>query len=1239
MKSRHSPPRTRFDRLVAGLRPGMAAFLATLLALPVNAGITLPTDPLTTASRVPPNILFILDNSGSMQYSYMPDNVPDTSTPNVSDQAYTRNTVYYNPATTYQPWTKADSTLMTGGTDYGSVYSDALYVAYSGTGPTGTGTVSTSSGTTSLYSSVQTYYVPKNTDETSTSYESDAADGTKYYRYQILTSGRVQRAEYGTVAKTNTQTVTIDGNNTATGTLTNNSTVTLTLASVAADTTLSITISNTTTQNRTLNYAVQNPSGTQLTSGSVTRGNSTTYTVSPTVAGQYKVLLTRAGNNSTSYSVTASSYSSNACDSGANNGSQGWINCTYATPTGRTEAAERTNFATWYSYYRTRSKAAKAGASQAFAELGSDVRVGFRNIWGGDGSVTTGNIPTNSVPIPVNYNNGLFSDTGTSANANAFNNRTQWYNRLFSTNASNSTPLRDSLRDAGDYFGSSAATGPYGPDSGSNQLACRQNFSILTTDGYWNETNFSSSIGNADGTNGAVITNPTGGSYQYEATDPYQDGYSNTLADVAMYYWKTDLRSDLSDIVPTSSDDPAFWQHMVTFSIGLGLSGTVDQTSVDEVLANDSATVNGVKGWPQPVNNTITTIDDLLHAAVNGHGAYVAASDPDEFTAGLKAALAAVTERTGSFSNVAATSSKVTSSTQIFHASYVSNVWTGELLACPVNSASTCDSSNATWQASEHIPTTGRKIFTYDGTVGAATVGSTFPTDAQVSALGQENADYIAGDRSQELSNAGTLRNRNHLLGDIVTSSPTYVADINSVFVGANDGMLHAFDASTGVEQFAYVPGGIDLGNLATLSDPSYAHRYFVDGPTVVSTQKQTAGKNILAGTLGRGGKGLYALNVSDPTGFAATNVLWEDTETPNSNMGLVLGKPIIAKLNNGVMGLIVGNGINSTNEHAVLLVYNLETGALLKEIDADAGSTTANNGLFEPVGWNSDGDSDSNGNGSVDYVYAGDLQGNVWKFDLTGDSVADWEVSNGGDPLFTATNDSGVAQPITGGLTLALNPTTYKTWVFFGTGRFMTTGDMTDMTVQSLYGMVDAGSTVARTELTVRKVMYVTSSDGYNVRAFEANEDLPAGSKGWYINLLAPDDTPEGERIVSGAQMDGSNLVVSSIIPTADACQSDGEGYVNSLDAFTGTSVATAYFDLDGDGDAGNDTVTYTDEDGKEVTVPVGSVDLGVGMVTQSSLLTSELCASGSSGDTECVDKDDSRNVARVSWREVMKD
>ncbi|MGB3391923.1 MAG: PilC/PilY family type IV pilus protein [Stenotrophomonas sp.] len=1123
----------------------LMAFCITLLVSPANAGITLPTDPLTTGVRVPPNVLFLLDDSGSMAFEGMPANTASSW----SNQTYVNNTVYYDPRRTYTTWLNADGSLMAGGTSYSAVYGDFNLASgntidlsnenscrsYNRNNNATSGEMSSG---TEVCGGIQTFYVPKNSATT------EVTDRGEVYRYQIFSDGRIVRSEYTT---------------------------------------------------RT--------------------GNSPNY---------------NRGENNRNCSTSS--------------GNQ-WRNCTYATPGSRNEADERTNYATWFSYHRTRMKAAKAGAGAAFNQLGGNVRVGFRTIWGRNGGTTSNNWPRQAVPIPVGYNDGLFDDPAGATGDN--NNRTRWYERLYGTIGYNGTPLHQALDNAGKYFSSNATTGPYGPAVVADQLSCRQNFTILTTDGYWN--NLDIDVGEQDNSSGSAITGLDGRSFTYQPIAPYAGSSSNTLADVAMKYWKNDLRTDLDNNVPDSGQDPAFWQHMVTFGISLGLAGTTGYNSVGDVPSNFSS-------WPNPMDaEDSDRIDDLLHAAVNGRGEFVSAADPEAFIRGLTTALAAITERTGSFSNVENNSETITAGSRVFQATYVSGTWTGDVLAYPIDA----NGINATpaWRAQNGIPATGRKLFTSAGAF------PTSATNAQLTALtrtgvinypvtGEDNAAYIAGTRTLEKSNGGTLRNRSSLLGDVVGSSPAYVADTSTLYVGANDGMLHAINASDGAELFGFIPNGINWTDLGSLSRSDYVHRYFVDGPIVVSARAQTPNKNLLVAGLGKGGKGLFVLDVTNPASFDQSKFKWEITGS-EADMGLVQGRPIIAKLNTGVTALIVSNGINSSNGRAVLLVYNLESGALIKKISTGVGSPVTDhadsNGLSAPAGW------DRDGNGTLDYVYAGDMLGNVWKFDLSAGTSSSWGVANSSQPIFSATYTNAenvvVRQPITGGLTLAMHPDTYRTWVFFGTGRLMTTGDMQNKDVQSMYGFVDDGTTLVRgganANLTRRTTLVAGVRSGRPVRTFQEREKLPASSKGWYVDLLTPPSyAPDGERIVNAALVMGGGretaLITASAIPTASACQSDGRGYLNALDAFTGTSLSTSLFDVNNDSKFSDDTLTATKQDGSSTAVAIGSVDLGVGMPTspqpQAGPEECFITVTGSNGQVKTVRCRDIRNTGRVSWREIKR-
>lgn len=1119
MSSFKSSPAQRRNTVSRTFAPVIAC-LATLMGSMSAHALDIPANPLQTGlAYPPPNVMFIMDDSTSMGLSYMPStstgsscdietisrelvnsgsNMTGSDRRDISCRAYTANTLYYNPAITYQPWS-----ISAGGRQAQASYTAASDHDYLISG-----------ATVDLSDATQTFYVPKAGVQPSGYHIKQ-----NYYRYQLRSgnNGELVRSEWLN-----------NGNNNAD----------------RSDT------------NRGCN-----------TSGSGYR----------------------------------------------------WRNCTVvqsADPSRSSVAEEKQNFANWYAYHRTRMKAAKAGAGDAFASLGSALRIGFTNIH---------DRASSRMPIPVGTSGGRFEGT----------NRTTWFEYLYAEQPNSSypyTPLRTGVAAVGEYFKSKSEEGPWGPGTEANQISCRQNFAILTTDGYWNKQNESSASAAArNAVNNVGNADNVAGPNNYVPAPPYADNHSGTLADIAMSYWKTDLRPDLSNNVPASISNPATWQHMVTFGISIGLEGTINPKSLPTTRA----------GWPNPDPGSglgvQAGIDDLLHAAVNSRGTFVAATNPSDFTKALTDAFEIIAARQGSGSNVAANSTSFQDDTRVYQARYWSGRWTGDLSAFAASSAGV--SSTPAWNASQMIPET-RKIFTRVNATGGN--GTTFPTTAQQTALDQsgrahapanaaQNVAYIMGDSSKEVRRGGNLRNREivirqgesdvllpTVLGDIVNSSPVYVRETQTIFVGANDGMLHAFNALTGEERFAYVPRGINFQDLATLSDPQYTHKWFVDGPLVVSTRAQTPSKNYLVGSLGRGGKGVFGLDVTNPGGFGNNAVLWDwSGNSLGNNMGQVLGEPLVVKLNNGVDAVAVSNGINSTSGFATLFLINLTTGALIKEFQTSVGG---DNGLFAPRG------RDVNGDGKVDYLYAGDLKGNLWQFDVSGDTSASWNIAHSGQPMFT----TGNGQPITGGLAIARDPANGKRWVFFGTGKFLEQQDIGDETVQAIYGIVDGldQGPVSTSDLVERYIAVTgTSASGRPIRGFEASTPLPASAKGWFVELDRP---VAGERVVTRPLLDGHALIIASLVPPTDmSCEAGGSGYINALDAFTGTSLGGSYFDMPD---------VLTDEDGNEI--PVGSVDLGVGMPTLPTIIEELLVVGGSTGNLGNAPINPVVGPAkRVSWREILRD
>lgn len=694
----------------------------------------------------------------------------------------------------------------------------------------------------------------------------------------------------------------------------------------------------------------------------------------------------------------------------------------------RTRTAEIQNFANWFQYYRSRVLTARAGTGRAFSQLGTTPRVGFA-------AINVGSTSIDGVTSPGAIVQGVRPFTGTDR-TNFF---TTLYGHVIPTSA---TPLRRAMDDVGQYFSRTDDRGPWGATPGSTggtQHSCRQNFHILTTDGYWNgaAAPTTAATANVDNANGATITSSSGATFQYTPASPFSDAFGDTLADVAMYYWNRDLRPDLTNNVTVAPDapDPAFWQHVSTFTVSIGLTGSipVGKTQLllaalsefptldtnkngflstteaaassyfyppssspaapaasarftaantdtadsgissaefvaiygDLLIARFDTNANGVLSaaevagfpelatnfaafdtnsngslaltelstattWPDPLASDPNKIDDLAHAAVNGRGGFFVASDPDTFASSLAASLNGIAARTGAAAAVAVANANVTGTDNASYASsYNSGTWTGDLQAFPLNlTTGEPITTTPVWTSSAQaqlnlLAVANRKIATYSGTAGTnqgiqfqpttATTATKLsaaqqtllnsPTSPPGPTDGAAVVNYLRGDRSGET--AGTYRSRTHVLGDIVNAEPVVVREpffnyvdtgystfktstanttrTRIVLQGANDGLLHAFNGATGAEEWAYVPNLLmaSLNNLSRKG--TLDHKFLVDGTPVVgdvdfsNTDGVTGNpaadwRTIVVGGLGKGGRGYYALDVTSTTAVATTS-------------------------------------------------------------------------------------------------------------------------------------------------------------------------------------------------------------------------------------------------------------------------------------------------------------------------------------------------------------------------------
>jgi type IV pilus assembly protein PilY1 len=779
--------------------------------------------------------------------------------------------------------------------------------------------------------------------------------------------------------------------------------------------------------------------------------------------------------------------------------------------------------------------------------------------------------------------------------------------------ASGGTPLKAALSTAGRNF-----AGKLGPDP--VQYSCQQNFLILTTDGYWNagsenakKVTGSGSVGNQDN---SLSSTPR------PMYDGGQSGASDTLADAAAYYYNTDLRSTsfgnctgalgsgidvCEDNVFATAQDPKTTQHMTTFTLGLGTNGKLSYASdyLTGGSADYNAIITGAKNWPVPQGDTLTTIDDLWHAAVNGRGQYFAAKNPDLLVGGLHTALAAAKTREAAGS-AAATSNlqPVPGDNSAYIASYRTMKWDGDVEARLIDLQTAALSATPVWTAQPQLDarvsdlTDTRDIFTYVNGSQVLFKPSSF-TAAQKNAWFNPSAspalsqtggwsatqttaatpdtliNYLRGQTGFEERSTNVVqlyRNREHVLGDIVDARPVYVkrshllyndagyAAFNAsqigrqgaVYVAANDGMLHAFNSDTGAEMWAYVPSFV-LPNLKALADDNYAtqHQYFVDGsPNAGDIYTGSAWKTIIVGGLGAGGKGYYALDITNP---ASPSVLWEFTD---ANMGFSYATPIIGKLADGTWVVVVSSGYNNADGVGRLYVLNAATGALRFTISTGVGTAANPSGLGKIVGFSIDGLH----NNTIERVYGGDMLGNVWRFDLN-DTIP----PAGRDAFLLASLKVGTTpQPITTTPevgTYIKNGITYN-YVYVGTGRYLGTTDLTDTSQQSLYGLVDkftaTGIGDVRNSPNCPIVAQTLSNLSSTSRTTSHNAFDPASACGWYVDFNPGNSTP-GERVNVDMSLQLGVLAVGTNVPMNSVCTVGGTSWLYFFNYLDGTVLPGA--------------------------------------------------------------------------------
>ncbi|WP_296289668.1 PilC/PilY family type IV pilus protein [Pseudomonas sp.] len=402
---------------------------------------------------------------------------------------------------------------------------------------------------------------------------------------------------------------------------------------------------------------------------------------------------------------------------------------------------------------------------------------------------------------------------------------------------------------------------------------------------------------------------------------------------------------------------------------------------------------------------------------------------------------------------------------------------------------------------------------------------------------GASLVDYLRGSRLLERREPGSVlpfRLRASRLGDIVGSRPVhswhdpqpyaelpeplgsryreflasalYQQRAPLVAVGANDGMLHGFDARDGRELFAYVPAVV-LSHLRELADPGYTHRYYVDGsPVVGNAWLGEQWRTLLVGSTGAGGNSVFALDVSDPERVHPGSVLWEFS---HPDLGYTLGRPTLMALGSGKFVVVVSSGARDPERlGGDIWLLDAADGHLLKRVHlpeaGDLGPVTAISSL---------------GGVTANRLYVGDSLGHLWRVDLTGEEGGDSAIplSLSGKPLFRVLAQDGSPQAITAPVAAALDRSG-EVRVLFGSGRFYRAGDNEPSAkAESLYGVLDGGDTLAGRD---------------SLRPMSANA-APDGVRGWYLDLPA-----NGWRVVEQAQIREGKLVLFNLIaPGEDPC------------------------------------------------------------------------------------------------------
>lgn len=594
---------------------------------------------------------------------------------------------------------------------------------------------------------------------------------------------------------------------------------------------------------------------------------------------------------------------------------------------------------------------------------------------------------------------------------------------------------------------------------------------------------------------------------------------------------------------------------------------------------------------------------------------YFLVTNANNLKAQLSAALDNASKADSSATSMSYTSSQITNDSFSFDSDFEARQWSGEVSAFAISGGTV--NTDATWKASERLTAQGannrvivtmdsdgsKRVFSEPASLDGSSSGlSSTQISALLSNIASTDVDlklsyvktlvnYLRGDRTYEAKNKSVplldtpFRQRKNMLGDVVHSTPVYGVSAGDsqpfVIFGANDGMVHVLNATTGNELFAYIPS-TSYKNLYQLAQRTYDqnHRFFVDGTIkVVTVRDGDNNRTIAVGTFGLGAQGAWALDLTTLKGLTASSatnrLLWELTDSDSSKIGYMMNAPAVIPVTSGddtSWVAIFGNGYNNSEADANtdatgeggLLVADLLTGQLKNTLLTKKGKTNDPTGASRPNGLTEPVAADSDRDGQADALYSGDLFGNVWKVDIAGKSVTDWKfetgTGNAPQPMFTATSRDtpAASQPITVRPSVAYHPNG-GLLVMVGTGKYIETTDVSveNQTTQSVYGLWDKPgrtATITRSSLLEQTLENEIAATPYNHRETSMNLIDWDVNNGWRLDLYYQNKN-NGERLNSKIVIRNTVAAFTTLIPSKDPCTGGGTGWYMEVDIYTGSN------------------------------------------------------------------------------------